>query len=307
MPGLRATKGSSRPPGKRGGPPPPVELPEYLRRIGLHPRKALGQHFLIDELALGLIADACRLDEDSTVLEIGAGPGGLTDELASRAGRVVAVELDEELAALARSRLAGHPGVCVIAADILDFTPGELLEECGAGPPYVACGNLPYYITQPIVRRLLEAEQPPVRIVVMAQREVARRIVGRPGHESLISMTVRCYGTAETVLDLPATAFWPAPKVQSSVIRIELLPQPELPPEELARLLVLLRAGFTEPRKQLHNTLRSALGIDRRETVALLEAGGVDPSLRAQHLDLADWRRLLAAVDDRQPGLLDGG
>ena len=223
MSGQRARKGSSGPRGPRGGPPQPPELPEYLRRLGLQPRKALGQNFLIDELALSLIAEACGLDEDSTVLEIGAGPGGLTGELASRAGHVVAVELDEELAALARSRMAGHPGVCVIAADILDFTPEELLAECDAEPPYIACGNLPYYITQPIVRRLLESERPPTRIVVMAQREVARRIVGGAGRESLLSMTVRCYGTAESVLDLPATAFWPAPKVQSSVVRIEVL------------------------------------------------------------------------------------
>ena len=307
MSGQRARKGSSGPRGPRGGPPQPPELPEYLRRLGLQPRKALGQNFLIDELALSLIAEACGLDEDSTVLEIGAGPGGLTGELASRAGHVVAVELDEELAALARSRMAGHPGVCVIAADILDFTPEELLAECDAEPPYIACGNLPYYITQPIVRRLLESERPPTRIVVMAQREVARRIVGGAGRESLLSMTVRCYGTAESVLDLPATAFWPAPKVQSSVVRIEVLPEPPVDRDDLPRLTHLMRAGFTEPRKQLHNTLRSALDLSRDETAALLEAGEIDPARRAQHLDLDDWRRLLAAVDDRQPGLLDAG
>ena len=306
MSASRARKGFGGTRGQRGDSPPP-ELPEYLRRMGLQPRKALGQNFLIDELALGTIADACLLDDESTVLEIGAGPGGLTEELARRAGHVVAVELDEELAALARDRLAGAPGVCVIAADILDFTPEELLAECELAPPYVACGNLPYYITQPIVRRLLEAEQPPTRIVVMAQREVARRLVGGEGRESLISMTVRCYGTAEQVLDLPATAFWPAPKVQSTVIRIEMLPEPRLPREDLPRLFHLLRAAFTEPRKQLHNTLRSALDLPRDETMTMLEAAEIDPARRAQHLDLDDWQRLLASVDDRQPGLLDAG
>ncbi|HJM75634.1 MAG TPA: 16S rRNA (adenine(1518)-N(6)/adenine(1519)-N(6))-dimethyltransferase RsmA [Dehalococcoidia bacterium] len=304
MSGQRARKGSSGPRGLRGRSSHP---PEYLLRLGLQPRKALGQNFLIDELALSSIAEACGLDDNSTVLEIGAGPGGLTDELASRAGHVVAVELDEELAVLARGRLAGAPGVCVIAADILDFTPEELLAECELEPPYIACGNLPYYITQPIVRRLLEAERPPTRIVVMAQREVARRIVGGAGRESLLSMTVRCYGTAEPVLDLPATAFWPAPKVQSSVIRIEMLPEPQVDRDQLPRLMHLMRAGFTEPRKQLHNTLRSALDLSRDEAVALLEAGEVDPARRAQHLDLDDWRRLLATFDDRQPGLLDAG
>jgi 16S rRNA (adenine1518-N6/adenine1519-N6)-dimethyltransferase len=269
------------------------------------PRKALGQNFLIDELTLAAIADACELDESSTVLEVGSGPGGLTEELAQRAQRVVAVELDEELVALARRRLAGHPGVSIVAADVLDFTPVELLEEGGAAAPYVACGNLPYYITQPIVRRMLEAEVPPQRLIIMTQREVARRIVGGPGQESLLSMTVRLYGTAEPVLDVPASAFWPQPKVQSSMIRIVQLPEPAVPHAVIERFTNLLRAGFAEPRKQLHNTLRSALGISREETAAILEAGAIDPARRAQHLDLDDWQRLYELVDERHPRALD--
>ncbi len=295
--------------GRRGGlaRDDEVELPEYLQRLGMTPRKALGQHFLIDEFTLGAIADACGLDASSTVLEIGSGLGGLTEELAQRAGRVVAVEIDEELAALARRRLEGRPGLCIVAADVLDFTPGELLAECGAAAPYVACGNLPYYITQPIVRRLLEADVPPQRIVVMVQREVARRIVGGPGHESLLSMSVRCYGTAEPVFDVPASAFWPQPKVQSSLIRIERLDDPAVPHAIIDRFFNLLRAGFSEPRKQLHNALRSALDISREETATLLEAVAVDPALRAQHLALDDWQRLYEAVEQRHPETLDVG
>ena len=160
----------------------PVEPPPLLKRFGVAPRKSLGQHFLVDEFALADIAEACGLDETMTVLEIGAGPGALTEELAKRAGRVVAVELDEELVSLTRRRLEAYPQVVLLAADVLDYTPLELLEEGGAVPPYVACGNLPYYITQPVVRRLIEAEPSPERIVVMMQREVAQRVVGGPGH-----------------------------------------------------------------------------------------------------------------------------
>ena len=291
----------------------PEAPPEYLRRLGITPHKALGQHFLIDEFILADIAGACGLGADSTVLEIGAGAGGLTEELARRAGRVVAVELDEELAALARRRLDDHPGVCVLAADILDFAPEELLEECGAAPPYVACGNLPYYITQPVVRRLLESRAPPDRIVVTVQREVARRMVGGPGRESLLSISIRCYGVAEPLFDVPASAFWPQPRVQSSVVRIERLPEPAaagpagLPPAVLDRFFNLLRAGFAEPRKQLHNALRGALGVSHDEVAALLAEARLDPALRAQHLALTDWQRLYDVVERRCPETLDVG
>ena len=285
----------------------PATLPEYLRRLGLTPHKALGQHFLIDQFVLGDIADACQLDSDSTVLEIGAGPGGLTEELASRAGAVVAVEIDEELAALTRGRLVDARHVCVLAADVLDFTPGELLEECAARPPYVACGNLPYYITQPVVRRLLEAETPPARIVVMVQREVARRMTGGEGRESLLSISIRCYGDAELLFDVPSSAFWPEPKVQSSVVRIDSLSDEATDPAVRSRFFNVVRAGFAEPRKQLHNALRNALDLSRDEVEQLLAAANLDPSLRAQHLALDDWRRLHDAVERAHPATLDIG
>ena len=298
----RSRAGSARPARSDADP-----LPEYLHRLGVSPRKALGQHFLIDEFVLGDVANACLLDGESTVLEIGAGPGGLTEELLSRAGHVVAIELDEELAALTRRRLSEHAGLCVVAADILDFSPQELLAECGATTPYVACGNLPYHITQPVVRRLLEAEAPPERIVVMVQREVARRMVGGEGQESLLSLSVQCYGEAEQLFDVPASAFWPAPRVRSAVVRIERLPERavDLPPDRLARFFSLLRAGFAEPRKQLHNSLRSALGVPGEGVGLMLAAADIDATRRAQHLRLDDWRRLYAVVEDHHPRALD--
>ena len=287
----------------------PVAPPEFLRRLGVTPRRALGQHFLVDELTLSRIADACALGPEDTVVEVGAGPGGLTAELAERAGTVVAVEIDEELAALARRSLAGREGVCVLAADVLDLTPGELLAECGAAPPYAMAANLPYYITQPVIRRFLEADDPPRRIVVMVQREVARRIVAGPRKESLLSLSVKTYGEPELLFDVPSSAFWPEPKVQSAVVRIERLARPavDLPPAALGRFFNLLRAGFSEPRKQLHNVLHSALGLTRDEVQALLAAAEIDPALRAQHLELADWRRLYPLVDARHPASLDVG
>jgi 16S rRNA (adenine1518-N6/adenine1519-N6)-dimethyltransferase len=279
--------------------------PEALRRLGVSPRKALGQHFLLDQFVLGDIADACLLTSEDTVLEIGAGPGGLTEELAQRAGVVAAVELDEELAALARIRLADRANVRIVAADVLDYAPIELLEECDAGPPYVATGNLPYYITQPVVRRLLEADPAPERIVVLVQREVARRMVGGAGHESLLSMSIKCYGTPEALFDVPPSAFWPPPKVYSAAVRIERLAEPVMPRERLPRFFNLLRAGFSEPRKQLHNAVRNAFGVPDLTAQELLDAAGIDAAARAQHLELADWQRLFEVVEQRHPRALD--
>ncbi|MFA7248440.1 MAG: 16S rRNA (adenine(1518)-N(6)/adenine(1519)-N(6))-dimethyltransferase RsmA [Dehalococcoidia bacterium] len=282
-------------------------MPDYLRHLGVTPRKALGQHFLVDELILSDIADAAALTPDDVVLEIGAGPGGLTEELAKRGATVVAVEIDEELAASTRARLGAYDRLHVLAADILDFAPGELLVEAGVQPPYIAVGNLPYYITQPIVRRLLESEPAPARIVVLVQREVAQRMVGGPGHESLLSLSVKVYGVPRLLFDVPATAFWPPPKVQSAVVEITRLDHPavDLPPEELAVFFHVLRAGFAQPRKQIHNVFPEELGLEPAQVRDVIESAGIDPGARAQHLDLRDWERLYHAFRERYPDALD--
>lgn len=281
------------------------ELPAVLLRAGLRPRAALGQNFLIDEMALARIAEAARVGPGDTVLEVGAGPGVLTAELVARVamtGRVVAVEIDEELADLARRRVPSDR-LEVLAANVLDFEAPELLDEAGAAPPYVAVGNLPYYITQPVLRRLLEAAPPPERIVVLLQRELAHRIVGGERRESLLSLMVRLFGEADLVLELPPSAFWPAPKVHSALVRIERSEQPPLAlaPGERAALLMLLRSGFSAPRKQLHNVLPGALGLPADVIGRMLAEAAIDPSLRAQHLALTDWERLLRLLLARHP------
>ncbi len=289
-------------------PKPPIpDPPEYLRRLGIQPRKALGQHFLIDEFILGDIARACCPEGGETVLEIGAGPGALTEELARLAGRVVAVELDEELAASTRERLREFDHLEIIAADVMDFEPDELLIEGGAEPPYTACGNLPYYITQPIVRRLLEAQPGPQRVVVLVQREVAQRIVGGPGRESLLSTSVKVYGAPRLLFEVPHTAFWPPPKVQSAVVAIEKFPHPALglPPDEIGLFFHLVRAGFAQPRKQLHNVLTDEFTLERAPVLAILAEAGIEAAARAQHLQVADWERLYKIIKERHPALLE--
>ena len=285
----------------------PEDMPDYLRRLGVVPRKALGQHWLVDQIILDDIAVAAALTPDDVVLEIGAGPGGLTEELAKRGATVVAVEIDEELAGSTRARLAQYDRLHVLAADILDFAPGELLAEAGVEPPYVAVGNLPYYITQPIVRRLLESDPAPTRIVVLVQREVAQRMVGGPGRESLLSLSVKVYGVPRMLFDVPATAFWPPPRVQSAVVEITRLDRPavDLTPEELVVFFHVLRAGFAQPRKQIHNVFCEELGLEPIRLRRVLDAAGIDPTARAQHLDLAAWERLYHAFGTHYPEAIE--
>lgn len=310
-PSSAARRGSSNRSAKRskGGEPIP-EPPEYLKRLGIRPRKALGQHFLVDEFLLGDIAAAAARDPETLVLEIGAGPGGLTEELAKRADRVVGVELDEELVSLTRARLQAFEGLHLVAADILDFEPVELLEESGVEPPftpYVAVGNLPYYITQPIVRKLLTAEPAPERIVVLIQREVALRIVGGPGHESFLSISVKMYGEPRLLFPVPRQAFWPPPEVQSAVLEIVRYDRPalEMTPGQIEAFFHIVRAGFAQPRKQLHNSLTDESGLPHDGVIAMLQDAGIDPVARPQHLSIHDWERVYHAFMARFPGELD--
>ncbi|MDA1009851.1 MAG: 16S rRNA (adenine(1518)-N(6)/adenine(1519)-N(6))-dimethyltransferase RsmA [Chloroflexi bacterium] len=305
-----ATRLGRKPARTNNAVPPP---PEYLVRLGVQPRKSLGQHFLVDEFLLSDIAAAAVADPSTLVLEVGAGPGGLTEELVKRAERVVAIEIDEELATLTRERLAAHEGLHVLAADILQFRPIELIEESGVeGPltPYVAVGNLPYYITQPIVRMLLEADPGPERIVVLVQREVAVRMVGGEGRESLLSNSIKLYGEPRLLFPVPRQSFWPPPQVQSAVVQIDRFERPalDLTRGEIEALFHVMRAGFAQPRKQLHNSLVDESGLPREAIVAimaLLDDADLDPAIRPQHLSLSDWERLYHCFQARFPGELD--
>ncbi|MEX2373471.1 MAG: rRNA adenine dimethyltransferase family protein, partial [Dehalococcoidia bacterium] len=168
-------------------------------------------------------------------------------------------------------------------------------------------GNLPYYITQPIVRKLLEADPAPERIVILVQREVALRMVGGAGKESLLSMSVKMYGEPRLLFPVPRQAFWPPPKVQSAVIEIERFTRPalDMPPGEITAFFHIVRAGFAQPRKQLHNSMVDESGLPHDAILAMIEAAGIDPAARPQHLSLLDWERLYREFQARFPGELD--
>jgi 16S rRNA (adenine1518-N6/adenine1519-N6)-dimethyltransferase len=233
---------------------------------------------------------------DDTVIEVGPGTGELTERLVRAAGRVVAIELDEALAAHVRQRLAGTPNLRVVAADVLDLTPSEMLAAGEATPPYAVIANIPYYITAPILRRFLEGEEKPERLTLLIQKEVAESIVAEPGKMSLLGASVQFYGEPRLLFTVPREAFYPPPQVTSAVICIDVRDRPAVDVPDVEQFFTVVRAGFSQPRKQLHNALAGRLWLPPDSAPDLLRSVGVDPMRRAQSLSLEEWARVAAAV-----------
>jgi 16S rRNA (adenine1518-N6/adenine1519-N6)-dimethyltransferase len=267
---------------------------QLLRRYRLTAKKHLGQHFLVDPNVLDRILDAADLSSADTVLEVGPGLGLLTQALARRCGRVVAIEVDRRLIAVLGETLAGLTNVEIVPADVLTVDPAAL-----ADGPYLVVANLPYYITSPVLRHFLEAARQPDRLVVMVQKEVADRIVAKPGALSVLAISVQVYGTPRIVTVVPPSAFLPPPEVASAVLRIDVHPTPLVAPDEREWFFKVVNAGFSHPRKQLHNALAQALWFEPGGAMAALEAAGIDPMRRAQTLSIDEWRRLARAIPPR--------
>lgn len=265
-------------------------------RAGLTARKSLGQHFLTDRRILRRIANAARLSPDETVVEVGAGLGGLTAQLAKQAGRVIAVEVDEGLFEHLRRRFDGVPNLSLVCADVLSLSPEELLRSAGSHPPYVVAANLPYNIASAVLRHFLEASQPPQRMVVMLQKEVAEGIVAHPGRMSLPALSVQLYAVPRLLFTVPPSAFRPPPRVESAVLRLDVRNEPAVAVDDIDAFFRVLRAGFSTPRKQLRNSLSHALGLDAAVVEGTMRHAGVDPTLRAQALGLEQWAALYRAL-----------
>ncbi len=277
-----------------------------LQRYNLAPRKSLGQNFLVAPSAPDRIAEQADLTADDTVLEIGAGVGTLTSALAARAGRVIAVETDPELAAVLSQEFAGQEHVEIVHGDILELSAPELLDMTpgpdarplwGARRPhYKVVANLPYYITAAVIRHILEAPIRPAQLVVTVQHEVAQRITARPGNLSVLAVGVQFYGKPRICFRLGRGAFYPAPKVNSAVVRVDLYDEPPVSDVDVARFFTVVRAGFAHRRKQLHNTLSASLHMDAHEVTAALDAAGIDSRRRAQTLTLEEWAIVTQAL-----------
>lgn len=271
-----------------------------LREWQLTPQKELGQNFLADRSVLAHILAAAEVSATDTVLEIGPGLGTLTEALAEHARRVVAVEIDRQLVAILLDRLQAFANVQVVAGDILALDVAALLAGEPAGGPaayaYKVVANIPYNITSAVLRHLLEACIRPRLIVLMVQREVAQRITAGPGEMSLLSVSVQFYGRPRLIHRVPAKAFYPVPKVDSAIIRIDPHPQLPIAPGEIEPFFSVVRAGFGQRRKQMHNSLVHGLGLPAESVAEALAHAGVDGQRRAQTLSVEEWVALYRAL-----------
>ena len=272
----------------------PLNVKALLNKHHLDPRKGLGQNFLVEHSALMKIVGSAGINPGESVLEIGAGLGSLTRLLALAAREVKAVEIDHRMIPVLNEVVNGFSNVKVIQGDILTLDPGLLIGSDG----YVVVANIPYYITSAIIRHLLENPLKPSRLVLTMQREVAERICAEPGQLSLLALSVQVYGTPAITGIIPASAFYPAPKVDSATLRVDLHRQPLFNDKQREKFFTLIRAGFSQKRKMLRNTLAVGLRISTDETVTCLRAAGIDPGRRAQTLSLVEWKTLVNEMQD---------
>ena len=278
-----------------------AETKQLLRRFNLRARKRLGQRFLIDGDVLQRILSAAELTAGDIVLEVGPGLGILTRELAQRAQRVIAIELDDKLANFLKQELVSFPNVMIINEDILKIEPATLL----ARPErYKVVANLPYYITSPVLRHFLEATLKPNLMVVMVQKEVAEAIVAGPGKRSLLSISVQFYGRPTIIGKVPANSFYPAPEVDSAILRIDLYPKPAVTVDDAEGFFGTVRAGFASPRKQLANSLAQGLGWPKADVLSVLAEASIAPQRRAETLTLEEWAQLRQAYAQWQKKVL---
>lgn len=282
-------------------------LPTLLKKYSLQPRKGLGQNFLTDPFHLQKIIEAAELSPHDTVLEIGPGPGTLTQLLAESAGQVIAVELDPHMVNLLKNEYGHLSNLTIIEADILNVSISDLLSAASGQKPqnsesetrnYKVVANLPYYITSAVLRHLLEADSQPQRLVVTVQKEVAQRIVAGPGNMSVLAVSVQFYGQARLVHHIPAGAFYPPPKVDSAVVRVDTYPQPPVAVGNVDFFFQVVKAGFSQKRKQLKNSLAGGLRQSTAEIVAAMQQSGIDPTRRAETLSLEEWGRLVKTLAD---------
>ena len=269
---------------------------QLLRQFGFKPKKRLGQHFLIDEAVLERILSAAELSPGDIVVEIGPGLGILTEGLARRGARVIAVELDSKLVALLKKRLAAFPDVKIVHADILEVTPRQVLQdnlpasELARG--YKVIANLPYYITSPVLSHFLEAQPRPSEIVVMVQKEVGEAIAAAPGKMRLLSVKTQFYSKPAIMSYVPAASFYPPPKVDSVILRLDVYSQPPIEIPNAASFFDVVIHGFSSPRKQIHNSLAHSLEMPPSQVTLLLEKTGIEGERRAETLSLEEWREL---------------
>ncbi len=256
------------------------------------PRKRLGQHFLTDNRVLDRIADELDITKADTVIEIGPGRGALTDRLADRAGRLITIEVDKLLIPILRARYATRPHVSVIESDVLDLALGEV-----AGGPYLLAGNVPYYITTPIIFHAMTRPRPE-RAVFLVQREVADRAVAPPNSKEYgaLSVNLQALATVTPRGTVKPTSFNPPPSVESAILHIAPRSDPVISQDEEAAFRRLVIASFGLRRKQLRRVVRTVRGLSAEQADDALSTAGLDPEARPETLSAAQFAKLLRAL-----------
>ncbi|BBN97349.1 16S rRNA (adenine(1518)-N(6)/adenine(1519)-N(6))-dimethyltransferase RsmA [Sporolactobacillus terrae] len=275
----------------------PKRMQDVIRKHQFTLKKSLGQNFLIDENILNNIASSASIDENSYVLEIGPGAGALTQVLAGRAKKVIAVEIDRRLAPVLHDTLQDFDNVSIHFGDVLELDVAQILaQECPPGTSVTVVANLPYYVTTPILMKLLTDGLSIKTIVVMIQKEVASRLQADPGEKSYgsLSIAVQYLAEAKIVMTVPKTVFVPQPNVDSAVIRLDVRPQKKIRVDDEAFFFRVVRASFAQRRKTLLNNLMNNLWSKERKNdlLAAMEAARIDPRRRGETLSIEEFAAL---------------
>jgi 16S rRNA (adenine1518-N6/adenine1519-N6)-dimethyltransferase len=277
------------------------DLKELLSKYEARPSKGLGQNFLIDKNVLDKIITASDIKPDDVILEVGPGLGTLTQELSKTAKKVIAIEKDSKMTKILAETLKDYKNIEIISSDILKF---NFADYSLLTTNYKLIANIPYYLTSPLIRKFLEADNPPTEIVLMLQKEVAQRICAKPPKMSLLAVSVQFYADAKIFSYVSKNCFWPAPKVDSAIIKI--IPrapviarsqQATWQSREFSGLFFkIVKAGFSQPRKQLAGNLSKALKIKKTEVESWLAKSGIKPAQRAETLSVEDWKNLANSI-----------
>ncbi len=258
------------------------------------PKKELGQHWLQDEGILNAIVEAGKVTANDNVLEIGPGLGTLTQKLADTSASIAALEYDEELLSGLNRKFKNCNNVAIIEGDVRTFDFNTF--KTG----YKIIANIPYYLTSNLIRSISESDNPPSIAVLLIQKEVAERLCAKPGQMSILSATAQYYFECRLDIEVPAEYFTPPPKVGSQVVVLKYREQKLFDVDE-STLFKLIKAGFSEKRKTLRNSLSGGLAIDKEDAEKLLKSAGLDPKKRAQELNLDDWHKLYLTYEPTRP------
>lgn len=273
-----------------------------LARHGFHFSKALGQNFIVNPSVCPRMADESGIDSESGVIEIGAGIGVLTAELAKRAKKVVCIELDSKLLPILDETLADFDNIEIINADVLKTDLAALIDEKFGGMPVYVCANLPYYITSPVIMTLLESRLPLKAVTVMVQREAAQRLCAPVGSRlsGAVTVAVDYYAEARKLFDVSAGSFMPAPKVDSSVIRLDIREKPGIEVSDEKLFFSMVHAAFGQRRKTASNSISSGTGIPKAVVAEAIERCGFPPSVRAESMTAEQLAALCEALNKQK-------